>query len=58
MNVTLVTNGFLDVTYNSSEPLIFSYDEVLGLVDLRSLRNYKVKQSIIQHHVKPKFKSL
>ena len=43
--------GFLDVTNNSSEQLIFSKDEALAVVDLRSIGYYKVKQSTIQHHV-------
>ena len=39
--------GFLNVTNNSSEPLIFSKDEALGVVDLRSIGYYKVKQSTL-----------
>ena len=48
------------MTDNSSQPLIFSKDEVLGVVDLKSIGFYKVKLSIIQHHLKPyyEFKSL
>ena len=42
-----------DVTDNSSEPIIFSKNEALGVVDLRSIGDYKVMQSIIQHHLKP-----
>ena len=44
--------GFLDVTSNSSEPIIFNKDETLGIVDLRSIGYYKVKQSSIQHNLK------
>ena len=40
--------AFLDVTTNSSKPLIFSEDEALGIVDLRCIGYYKVNQSIIQ----------
>ena len=48
--------GFLDVTNNSSALLIFTKDETLGILDLRSIGYYKVKQSIIQHHSKPYYK--
>ena len=42
--------GFIDVTNNSLEPLIFSKDEVMGIVDLRCIGYYKVRQRTIQHH--------
>ena len=44
--------GYLDLTNNSSGTLIFIKDEALGVVDLRSLDYYEVKQSTIQHHLK------
>ena len=44
-------NGFLVVCNNLSETLIFSKDESLGPVDLRSIRCYKVKHSTIQDHL-------
>ena len=34
---------FLDMTNNSSEPNIFSKDEAIGVVDLRSIGYQKVK---------------
>ena len=43
--------GYLDVTNNSSETLILSKDEVLGIVDLKSIGNNEVKESIIWHHL-------
>ena len=43
--------GLLDVANNSSEPLIFNKDNVLGVVDMKSIGYYKLKQSIIQHHL-------
>ena len=43
---------FPDITNNSSEPLIFSNDEALAMVDLRSIGYYKLKQSIICSHFK------
>ena len=42
--------GYLDVSNNSSETLIFSKDETMGIVDLRSIGYYKVKRSTIEHH--------
>ena len=52
--------GFHDVTNNSSETLIFSKDEAIGVLDLRSIGYHKVKQSTIQHHLQHyyEFKSL
>ena len=44
--------GSLEVTKTSSEPLIFSKDEVLGVVDL-SIGYYKVNQSMILCHLQP-----
>ena len=38
--------GFLHITNNSSELNILNTDEVLGIVDLRSIGNYKVEQSL------------
>ena len=35
--------GFLDVSNNSSETLIFSEDEALGIVDLTSVGCYEIK---------------
>ena len=40
---------FLDVTNNSSETHIFSENEALGVVGLRSSGYYIMKQSTIQH---------
>ena len=38
--------GFCDVSNSSSEPLIFRFE---------SIGYYKVKQSVIQHHLEPQF---
>ena len=43
--------GFLDVTNNSSQSLIFSKDEALGIIDLRSTGYYKAEQSIKWYHL-------
>ena len=54
IKVTFIRNTrFLEVTNNSSAPLIFGKDETVDVVHLRSIEYYKEKQSIIQHHVKP-----
>ena len=52
--------GFLDVTNHSSEPLTLNKDEVIGIVDLRSIGYHKVKQDTVQHHLPHyyEFKSL
>ena len=52
MKVKLIRNiGFLSVTNSSSETLIISRDEEIGIVDLRSIGYYEVKQSTKQHHL-------
>ena len=43
--------GYLDVTNNSSESPTFSKDEALDVEDLRSIGYYKIKQTIIHHHL-------
>ena len=54
IKVQLIRNtGFLDVTGNSLEQLLFSKDEALGTADLRSIGYHKVKQSSLQLHLKP-----
>ena len=45
--------GLLSVTDNSSEPHVIRKDEAWSIVNLRSIGYYKVKQSIIQHHIIP-----
>ena len=44
--------GFLDITNNSLELHIFSKNEALGIVDLRSNLYYTVKHNILQHYLK------
>ena len=46
INVNFIRNvEFLDVTNNSPKQLIFSMNELLGIIDLRSIGYFKVKQS-------------
>ena len=37
----------LDVTNNTQETVIFNPNQVLGILDLRSLGYYKIKQGVI-----------
>ena len=37
----------LDIVYNGTETMIFRPEEMLGIVDLRSLGYYKIKQGIL-----------
>ena len=41
----------LDITNNSSETLIINPKEALGILDLRSLGYYKIKQGILQQNL-------
>ena len=38
----------LDITNNGLDTIIFDPKEVLGILDLRSLGYYKIKQGILQ----------
>ena len=42
---------YLNVANNSSKTLIFRKDEAMGVVDMRSIGYYKVKQDTAQHHL-------
>ena len=42
----------LDIVNNSTETMIFTPDEMLGIVDLRSLGYYKIKQGILQQNLR------
>ena len=41
----------LDMTNSSSETLIFSPKEALGILDLRSLGYYKIQQGVLQQNL-------
>ena len=41
----------LDVTNNMEETVIFEPKQMLGILDLRSLGYYKIKQGILQHNL-------
>ena len=40
----------LDITNNGLDTIIFSPEEVLGIIDLRSLGHYKINQRILQQN--------
>ena len=41
----------LDVTNNTQETVIFEPKQMLGILDLRSLGYYKIKQGVLQQNV-------
>ena len=43
--------AILDVVNNGIETVIFKLEEMLGIVDLRSLGYYKIKQGILQQNL-------
>ena len=43
--------AIIDLVNNGSETMIFRPDEMLGIVDLRSLGYYKIKQGILQQNL-------
>ena len=43
--------AMLDMTKGSSQTLILSLKEVLGILDLRSLHYYKILQGVLQQYL-------
>ena len=41
----------IDITNKGTETMIFKPEEVMGVIDLRSLGYYKIKQGILQQNV-------
>ena len=41
----------LDVVNNTQETVIFDPDQILGMLDLRSLGYYKIKQGVLQQNL-------
>ena len=41
----------LDVMHTSSETVIFDPKEIIGVLDLRSVVYYKIKQGIVQQNL-------
>ena len=46
----------LDIVNNGPDTIIFKLEEMLGLLDLRSLGYYKIKQGILQWNVSKYYK--
>ena len=44
-------SAMLDITNNGLDTIIFGPEEVLGIIDLRSLGYYKIKQGILQQNL-------
>ena len=40
-----------DVTNNTQETVIFEPNQILGILDLRSLSYYKIKQGVLQQNL-------
>ena len=43
-------SAILDITNNGLHTIIFGLEEMLGILDLRSLGYYKIKQGILQQN--------
>ena len=41
----------LDIVNNTQETVIFDPDQILGILDLRSLGYYKIKQGVLQQNL-------
>ena len=48
--------AMLDIVNNGTDTIIFKPEEMLGIVDLRSLGYYKIKQSILQKNLSKYYK--
>ena len=48
--------AMLDIVNNGPDTIIFKLEEMLGIIDLRSLGYYKIKQSILQQNVSKYYK--
>ena len=52
LKLKLVQNSaMLDITNNGLDTIIFGPEEVLRIIDLRSLDYYKIKQDILQQNL-------
>ena len=45
------SKAILDIVNKSTETMIFKPEEMIGVIDLRSLGYYKIKQGILQHNL-------
>ena len=49
--------AMLDIANNDTETIIFKPEEMIVIVDLRSLGYYKIKQGILQQHLSKYYRS-
>ena len=48
--------AMLDIANNGTDTIIFKPEEMLGILDLRSLGYYKIKQGILQQNLNKYYK--
>ena len=48
--------AIIDMVNNGTENMIFRSEEMIGIVDLRSLGHYKIKQGILQENISKHYK--
>ena len=48
--------AILDIVYKGTETMIFKPEEIIGVIDLRSLGYYKIKQGILQQNLSRYYK--
>ena len=48
--------AILDITNKGTNTMIFKPEEMIGIIDLRSLRYYKIKQGILQQNLSRYYK--
>ena len=48
--------AMLDIVNNGPDTIIFKPEEILGILDLRSLGYYKIKQGILQQNLSKYYK--
>ena len=57
LKLKIMCNGaMLDIVNNGSDTIIFKPEEMLGILDLRSLGYYKIKQGILQQNLSKYYK--
>ena len=47
----MLNKAVLDITNKGTDTMIFKPEEMIGIIDLRSLGHYKVKQGILEQNL-------
>ena len=47
----MCNKAILDIVNKGKDTMIFKPEEMIGIIDLRSLRYYKIKQGILQQNL-------